>query len=117
MTFRVPFGVPQGTEEEQMVIFTIINSLKETAGSCTIQDGEGISISNEGVKVSADESTNDTVSENVSVSVDGDIVSNVGNGEYVLCIKNPDNSQAILLSGNNLDLMKEMAGTASFTGE
>lgn len=80
-------------------------------------NGEGISISNEGVKVSADESANGTVSENVSVSVDGDIVSNVGNGEYVLCIKNPDNSQAIILSGNNLDLMKEMADTASFTEE
>lgn len=34
MTFRVPFGVPRETEEEQTVIFTIINCLKETADSC-----------------------------------------------------------------------------------
>lgn len=33
MTFRAPFGVPQGIEEEQTVIFTIINCLKETADS------------------------------------------------------------------------------------
>lgn len=39
MTFSVPFGVPRGIEEEQTIIVTIINGLKETADSCNTWDG------------------------------------------------------------------------------
>ena len=77
-------------------------------------NGEGVSISNEGIKVSANVSENGTASDDVFVAFDENMSSNMANGEYVLCIKNPDNSQAIMLTGNNLDLMKEMADTASF---
>ena len=89
-------------------------SLSDQGLEVSDANGEGVSISNEGIKVSANVSENGTASDDVFVAFDENMSSNMANGEYVLCIKNPDNSQAIMLTGNNLDLMKEMADTASF---
>ena len=90
-------------------------SLSDQGLEVSDANGEGVSISNEGIKVSANVSENGTASDDVFVAFDENMSSNMANGEYVLCIKNPDNSQAIMLTGNNLDLMKEMADTASFS--
>ena len=43
------------------------------------------------------------------------MLSNIGDADYSICIKNQNNNQLIVLVGNNLDLMKSMADTASFT--
>ena len=74
--------------------------------------GEDVSISTDGVKVS-DASGESNVETNASF--DGDMISNVDNADYALCIKNPDNDQAIVICGNNLELLKSIAETASFS--
>lgn len=77
-------------------------------------NGEDVSISTEGVKVSGvDDSTGESMDANVSV--DAHTIENVGEGDYFICIKNPTNDQVIILTGNNLDLMKSIAETASFS--
>lgn len=79
-------------------------------------NGEDVSISTEGVKVSSGSSSENASgdSENVDVSVDGHMVSAVGNDDYAIGIENPDDGQLIVISGNNLELLKSMAESASF---
>ena len=74
--------------------------------------GEDVSISTEGVKVS-DANGESTVETNASI--DENMVSTVDNADYTICIKNPENDQAIVLCGNNLELLKSMAESASFS--
>ena len=74
--------------------------------------GEDVSISTDGVKVS-DAGGDSNVETNVTV--DEHMVSTIDNADYALCIKNPDNDQAIVLCGNNLELLKSMAESASFS--
>ena len=74
--------------------------------------GEDVSISTDGVKVS-DDNGNSNVETNVTV--DEHMVSNIDNADYAICIKNPENDQAIVLCGNNLELLKSMAESASFS--
>ena len=50
-----------------------------------------------------------------NASFDGDVISNVGNADYAIVIESPDNSQVILIAGNDLELLKSIAETASFT--
>lgn len=79
-------------------------------------NGEDVSISTEGIKVSGESSSEDSSNsvEDVDVSLDGDMLDDIGNDDYALCIKNPDGGELIIISGNNLDLLKSMAETASF---
>ena len=92
-------------------------SLSDKGLQVSDADGEDVSISNEGVKVSssASESNGSEVSEDVNVTVDGHAFSSIGNDDYAICIKNPDDGQMVVITGNNLDLIKSMAETVSFS--
>ena len=70
------------------------------------------SISTDGVKVN-DSKGEDSV--DVNSSFDGNIISNVDNADYAICIESPDNNQVIVIAGNDLELLKSIAETASFT--
>ena len=75
-------------------------------------NGDDVSISTYGVNV------NDSKGEgsvDVNSSFDGDIISNVDNADYAICIESPDNNQVIVIAGNDLELLKSIAETASFT--
>ena len=75
-------------------------------------NGDDVSISTDGVKV------NDSNGENsvdANASFDGDIISNIDNADYAICIESPDNNQVIVIAGNDLELLKSIAETASFT--
>ena len=75
-------------------------------------NGDDVSISTDGVKV------NDSNGENsvdANASFDEDIISNVDNADYAICIENPDGNQVIVIAGNDLELLKSIAETASFT--
>ena len=75
-------------------------------------NGDDVSISTDGVNV------NDSKGEgsvDVNSSFDGDIISNVDNADYAICIENPDGNQVIVIAGNDLELLKSIAETASFT--
>ena len=74
--------------------------------------GEDVSISTDGVKVS---DANGDSNVETNVTVDEHMVSTIDNADYALCIKNPDNDQAIVICGNNLELLKSIAETASFS--
>ena len=74
-------------------------------------NGENVSISSDGIKVS-DGSSNGTVEVNSDVDSVMDSYSEFS--EYILCLKNPDNDQLILICGNDLDLLKVMAESATF---
>ncbi|MBQ9160634.1 MAG: hypothetical protein IJ122_04840 [Methanobrevibacter sp.] len=69
--------------------------------------GEDVSITREGISVSGESSDN-----NETVDIDAD--ANIENSDYSLYLKNQDNSEVIVISGNNLELLKEMAETATF---
>lgn len=71
--------------------------------------GENVSITSNGVSVSGDAS-----SDNVTVDVSSDVDSNIKDCDYSVYLKNKDNSQVIVISGNNLELLKAMAENASF---
>ncbi len=93
------------------------NTVKISDKGLQISDtnGEDVSISTDGVKVSgASDNNGSDASESVDVSVDGDLASSIGNDDYAVCIQNPGDGQMIVVSGNNLDLLKSMAETASF---
>lgn len=74
-------------------------------------DGQNVSISSQGVKVSGG-SSNETV--DVNADVDSIMNSYSEFADYSLCLKNPKNDQLIVICGNDLDLLKQMADSASF---
>lgn len=74
-------------------------------------DGQNVSISSEGVKVSGG-SSNETV--DVNADVDSVMNSYSEFADYSLCLKNPKKDQLIIICGNDLDLLKQMAESASF---
>ena len=75
--------------------------------------GEDVIISTDGIKVTEnDGSGEDSIDSNVSVDVDS--IPDVGDEKYLICIKDLDNGQVIVIAGDNLDVMKEMAESASF---
>lgn len=78
------------------------------------KDGNNVSISSKGIDVSANSS-----SENESVEVHTNInsISNFKDSDYAVYIKNPGNDQLIIVCGDNLELLKTMAKTASFKGK
>ena len=69
--------------------------------------GEDVSITSEGISVSGESSGN-----NETVDIDAD--SNIENSDYSIYLKNNDNSKVIVISGNNLELLKAMAETVTF---
>ncbi len=87
------------------------NSISLSADGLEIHDagGENVSITPEGVSVSGDAS-----SDNETVNVSGDVNSNIKNCDYSLYLKNQDNDKVIVLSGNDLELLKAMAETVTF---
>ena len=91
-------------------------SLSDKGLEVSDANGENVSISGDGVKVS-DNGTGGNAAGNVDVSVNTDAISAIENSDYALCIKNPKNDQLIVISGDNLDLLKSMAETASFAEE
>ena len=88
-------------------------SLSEKGLFVSDENGENVSIDSTGVKVSENNGSGEA-SEGDNVSVHVDSISDVQNGDYALCIESPSNDQLIVITGNNLDLMKSMADTASF---
>ena len=82
--------------------------------------GEDVSISTDGVKVS-NVSSGDNGDENVSVdtnvTIDPDTAFNIEDGKYAICIKDLDNGQVIVIVGDNLDVMKEIAQSTSFNDD
>lgn len=76
--------------------------------------GEDVSISSEGIKVSAVNDSNGE-SGDMDVSVEPDAIASAEDGDYSICIKNPENDQVIIITGNDLDLLKSMAETVSFS--
>lgn len=76
------------------------------------ENGEHVSISPDGIKVT--DGAGGDASSNGNVSIDADMVSNIDNADYAVCIKSPKNDQVIIISGNNLDVLKSVAETASF---
>ena len=79
-------------------------------------EGDNVSISSDGVKVweGNESSSDDNESADVDVSVNGE-VADVQDGNYAIYLKNQNADQIIVITGNNLELMKAMADTASFT--
>ena len=86
------------------------NSVSLSSNGLEVSDvnGQNVSITSDGVHVSGNESSNETV------NVSSNISSNITNCDYSIYLKNPDNNKVIVLSGNNLELLKQMAETASF---
>lgn len=78
-------------------------------------NGEDVSISTDGVKVSGSSSNDGSnASDSVDVSANGALVSSLGNDDYAVVIQNKDDGQLIVISGNNLELLKSMAETVKF---
>ena len=87
------------------------NSVSLSSNGLEVSDanGEIVSITSEGVSVSGGSS-----SDNVTVNVSSDADSNIVNCDYSIYLKNQGNDKVIVVSGNNLELLKAMAETASF---
>lgn len=75
-------------------------------------NGDNVSIDTNGVKVTDNNGSGEATEGNISIN--GDMISSIENSDYALCMESPDNNQVIILAGNNLDLLKSMAETASF---
>ena len=90
------------------------NSVSLTTRGLAVSDsnGDNVSISTDGVNVN-DANGEDSVDANASFG--RDFISNVDNADYAICIENPDNNQVIVIAGNDLELLKSIAETASFT--
>ncbi|WP_406534744.1 hypothetical protein [Methanobrevibacter sp.] len=86
-------------------------SLSDKGLEVSDADGENVSITTEGVSVS---SGNSSGNETVNVSNDVDVNSEIENSDYSIYLKNQDNDKVIVISGNNLELLKVMAETVSF---
>ena len=87
-------------------------SLSDKGLEITDADGEIVSISGEGIQVSG--SASGGASADGDVMVEGNLTGDIHDSEYVIYLKNPDNSQVIAIAGNNPEVLKAMADTASF---
>jgi hypothetical protein len=56
----------------------------------------------------------DNATEIDNVTFDGNFSKYVPDGEYAVYVQDNNNTQAIIIYGNNLDVLKSMAGTVSF---
>lgn len=62
--------------------------------------GENVSITTDGISVSGESSDNE------AVDVSSDVGSDIENSDYSLYLKNQNNDEVIVISGNNLELLK-----------
>ena len=76
-------------------------------------NGENVSISSDGVVVSGTDSGDG--SSDVNVNVDENMTGDVKTGDYAAYLKNQNGDQLIVISGDNLDILKAMAETATFS--
>ena len=88
-------------------------SLSEKGLFISDANGENVSISSDGVVVSGSDSEDG--SSDVSVNVDENMTGDVKTGDYAAYLKNQKGDQLIVISGDNLDLLKAMAETATFS--
>lgn len=88
-------------------------SLSEKGLVISDANGENVSISSDGVVVSGSESGDG--SSDVNVTVDENVTGDVKTGDYAAYLKNQKGDQLIVISGNNLELLKSMAETATFS--
>lgn len=105
-------------------IFNMIGSIFSDEGFNVTSEGNSVSISSKGLEVSDANGENVSItSEGVSVSdgagnetvnVSSDVDSNIKDCDYSIYLKNQDNDKVIVISGNNLELLKAMAETVSF---
>ena len=73
-------------------------------------NGQNVSFSSEGLNISGDEFSN----ESVSVEAENlDINSNIQDSDYVLCIVCPGGDSVIMLCGDDLNLIENMADSTS----
>lgn len=75
--------------------------------------GENVSITSEGISVSG-QSSSQASSGNASVNISSDVNSNIMDCDYSLYLKNQDNGNVIVISGNDLELLKSMAESVKF---
>lgn len=81
------------------------NSLSLSDAGVNISDGSGDNISI---------STGDEASGEVDLSAIGNAADYIKNGEYIAFVKTPNNDQAVLVVGNNVDAVKNIADNTSF---
>ena len=91
------------------------NSISLSSEGLKISDagGENVSITSEGISVSG-ESSSQASSGNASVNISSDVNSNIMDCDYSLYLKNQDNGNVIVISGNDLELLKSMAESVKF---
>ena len=105
-------------------IFNMVGSIFSDEGFNVSSEGNSVSISSRGLEVSDANGENVSItSEGVSVSdgagnetvnVSSDVDSNIKDCDYSIYLKNQGNDKVIVISGNNLELLKAMAETVSF---
>lgn len=105
-------------------IFNMIGSIFSDEGFNVTSEGNSVSISSKGLEVSDANGENVSItSEGVSVSdgagnetvnVSSDVDSNIKDCDYSIYLKNQGNDKVIVISGNNIELLKAMAETVSF---
>lgn len=103
-------------------IFDSVSSIFSSDGLNVSSNGNSVSFSGKGLEVSDANGENVSItSEGVSVSGNGTVNvssnadSNIQNCDYSIYLKN-NNDKVIVISGNDLELLKEMAETVSFNG-
>ena len=87
------------------------NSISLSSNGMKVSDanGEKVSISSKGISVSEEVSSG-----NASVNVSSDVNSNIIDCDYSLYLKNPGNDTVVVISGNDLALLKSMAESVKF---
>ena len=87
------------------------NSISLSSNGLKVSDanGENVSITSQGISVSGEASSG-----NASVNVSGDVNSNINDCDYSLYLKNQGNDTVIVISGNDLALLKSMAESVKF---
>ena len=87
------------------------NNISLSSNGLNVSDanGENVSITSEGVTVSGNASSG-----NETVNVSSDVHSHIEDCNYSIYLKNQDNNKVIVISGNNLELLKAMADSVSF---
>lgn len=104
-------------------IFNFVGSIFSDEGLNVSADGNSISLSKNGlevfdnsgenVSISADGVSVSSPSDNETVDVSSDVGSNIEDSDYSVYLKGNDD-KVIVISGNNLELLKSMAETVSF---
>ena len=105
-------------------IFNMVGSIFSDEGFNVSSDGNSVSISSKGLEVSDANGENVSITSegvkvsdgvgNETVNVSSDVDSNIKDCDYSIYLKNQAGDKVIVISGNNLELLKAMAETFSF---